>query len=118
MGDGEMMALLRQQSAHVVAMMKDVLDRMESYPEELWALYGAVEAYEKCHENMEALSQPGRTGEEEPPESVDGLQGAPHTLEQHREALMDIYSHILEGVQTFLAVAPSWRSQLEGADGP
>merc|ERR1712023_534229 len=40
--DAEMMDLLRQQSSHVVTMMKDVLDRMESYPEELWALYGAV----------------------------------------------------------------------------
>ena len=26
------------QAAHVVAMMKDVLERLESYPEELWAL--------------------------------------------------------------------------------
>merc|ERR1711998_622588 len=90
--DSEMMDLLRQQSSHVVMMMKDVLDRMESYPEELWALYGAVEAYEKCYENMEAVKNSG-------PETKRSLQSegslkGPQTVEDYHGALVDIYSHI------------------------
>lgn len=46
--DCDVLKLLREQAAHVVAMMKDVLERLESYPEELWALYGTMEAYEAC----------------------------------------------------------------------
>lgn len=96
--DGEMIDLLRQQASHVVMMMKDVLDRMESYPEELWALYGAVEAYEKCYENMQILQSGGEVA------TVTSEELGPRTLEEHRDALVDIYSHVLEGVQTFLAV--------------
>lgn len=44
--DNGVLKLLREQATHVVAMMKDVLSRLETYPEELWALYGTVEAYE------------------------------------------------------------------------
>jgi len=44
--DNTVLKLLREQATHVVAMMKDVLSRLETYPEELWALYGTVEAYE------------------------------------------------------------------------
>jgi len=96
--DNEMTSLLRQQSSHVVNMMKNVLDQMESYPEELWALYGAMEAYEKCFSNMDKV----KNGEEISPVEGGGL--GPTTVEEHREALLDIYSHILESVQGFLAL--------------
>eukprot|EP00656_Telonema_subtile_P005319 TRINITY_DN12416_c0_g1_i4.p1 TRINITY_DN12416_c0_g1~~TRINITY_DN12416_c0_g1_i4.p1 ORF type:complete len:276 (+),score=84.61 TRINITY_DN12416_c0_g1_i4:179-1006(+) len=46
--DAGVLALLREQASHVVSMMKDVLARLESYPEELWALYGTAEAYQGC----------------------------------------------------------------------
>lgn len=106
--DAEMMDLLRQQSSHVVTMMKDVLDRMESYPEELWALYGAVEAYEKCYDNMESMrdGSPLNEGDE------DAV--GPQSIEEHREALDDIYGHILEGVQTFLAVSGAANRCIDG----
>jgi len=94
--DNEMMDLLRKQISHVVMMMKDVLDRMESYPEQLWALYGAVEAYEKCSDNT-ALLEAGQALKS----SSEEL--GPQSLEEHHEALRDIYSHILEGVHAFLA---------------
>ena len=96
-----MSELLRSQAAHVVAMMKDVLDQMESYPEELWALYGAVEAYEKCHGDMMCLlaGEGGRCRTAEEQEE----QGPQSQLEFH-EALADIYSHILETVEAFLSL--------------
>lgn len=98
---GEMMDLLRQQSSHVVMMMKDILDRMESYPEELWALYGAVEAFEQCSENRERLLLNRDSGDSGPEESNLG----PTTVQEHEEALDDIYSHILEAVENFLNLA-------------
>ena len=105
-GDGgEMMDLLRQQASHVVMMMKDVLSRMEEYPEELWALYGAVEAYEQCSDNMNKLIQ---TGAVVLSPSADGEQSlGPTTVPEFEEALVDIYSHILGAVQNFLAVVPA-----------
>ena len=103
-GDSEMTELLRSQSSHVVGMMKDVLDQMESYPEALWALYGAVEAYEKCHCNMEKVA----AGEEAEEQAMPG----PKTLDEHQAALSDIYSHILEAVEDFLNLdTPEGHSQ-------
>jgi len=98
---GEMMDLLRQQSSHVVMMMKDVLDRMESYPEQLWALYGAVEAYEQCSNNR------GKLENNEAIKAKEDSLG-PSTVQEHEEALADIYSHILEAVNNFLNL--NWRS--------
>ena len=98
--DNEMTELLRKQSSQVVMMMKSVLDQMESYPEELWALYGAVEAYEKCYSNMDKV----KTGQEITDAAEDGL--GPKSIDEHKEALSDIYSHILESVQAFLQLPP------------
>jgi len=102
--DKEMSDLLRSQASHVVGMMKDVLDQMESYPEELWALYGAVEAYEKCHGDMGRLVA-GELGREEG-DSASLTDHGPTTEVEFREALVDIYSHILETVQGFLRLPP------------
>eukprot|EP00658_Telonema_sp_P-2_P056571 TRINITY_DN4502_c0_g1_i1.p1 TRINITY_DN4502_c0_g1~~TRINITY_DN4502_c0_g1_i1.p1 ORF type:complete len:272 (-),score=56.86 TRINITY_DN4502_c0_g1_i1:352-1167(-) len=56
--DGGVLKLLREQATHVVGMMKDVLTRLESYPEELWALYGTVEAFEGCVNGQDEQSLP------------------------------------------------------------
>jgi len=69
-------ALLREQASHVVSLMKDVLVRMEAYPEELWALYGTLEAYE------------------------GGL-----TENASQDDMMELYSQILVYSAAFLAVS-------------
>jgi len=71
--DSGVLALLREQASHVVSMMKDVLARLECYPEELWAMYGTVEAYE------------------------GGL-----AEESNNHSLMELYSQLLVHVQAFL----------------
>jgi len=67
------LGLLREQASHVVSMMKDVLVRLEGYPEELWAMYGTVEAYE------------------------GGL-----AEDTNSTALLELYSQLLVHVQAFL----------------
>jgi len=110
---GEMMDLLRQQSSHVVMMMKDVLDRMESYPEELWALYGAVEAFEQCSENRDRLLK-GEQDEGTTDTTEEPTLG-PNTVQEHEEALADIYSHILEAVHNYLSTSDLYEAEEESA---
>jgi len=71
--DSGVLGLLREQASHVVSMMKDVLARLEGYPEELWAMYGTVEAYE------------------------GGL-----AEDTNSTALLELYSQLLVHVQAFL----------------
>jgi len=101
----EMVDLLLQQSSHMVSMMKDTMEQMQSYPEEIWAMYGAVEAYEQCWGNMQKLMRG---------ESLSDAPEGVETVEEHEEALSDIYSHIIEVVASFLSLGNSQRTCDDG----
>lgn len=78
------LGLLREQASHVVSMMKDVLARLEGYPEELWAMYGTVEAYE------------------------GGL-----AEDSTSTALLELYSQLLVHVQAFLNATATETTETE-----